>query len=126
MLKYFLISFCLYCKIGLKPFFELKTRPFAFLLVHNSMMVISSFCIPSNQLSYSAAFKIARLCCHLGRMKFPEHWRALMQQKSRRKPNDLDLTAVFFETGSMTTPTKSPNLTKCGSGGSFQSYLTHS
>ena len=36
------------------------------------------------------------------------------------------LTAVFFETGSMTTPTKSPNLTKCGSGGSFQSYLTHS
>ena len=37
-----------------------------------------------------------------------------------------DLTAVFFETGAMLTPTKSRNGTNCGSGGSFQSYLTHS
>ena len=36
------------------------------------------------------------------------------------------LTAVFFETGAMLTPTKSQNGTNCGSGGSFQSYLTHS
>ena len=36
------------------------------------------------------------------------------------------LTAVFFETGAMLTPTKSRNGTNCGSGGSFQSYLTHS
>ena len=36
------------------------------------------------------------------------------------------LTAVFFETGAMLTPTKSQNKTNCGSGGSFQSYLTHS
>ena len=36
------------------------------------------------------------------------------------------LTAVFFETGAMSTPTKSQNGTDCGSGGSFQSYLTHS
>ena len=33
----------------------------------------------------------------------------------------LHLTAVFFETGAMLTPTKSRNVTKCGSGGSFQS-----
>ena len=32
-----------------------------------------------------------------------------------------DLTAVFFETGAMLTPTKSQNGTNCGSGGSFQS-----
>ena len=38
----------------------------------------------------------------------------------------FDLTAVFFETGAMLTPTKSQNGTNCGSGGSFQSYLTHS
>ena len=31
------------------------------------------------------------------------------------------LTAVFFETGAMSTPTKSQNVTNCGSGGSFQS-----
>ena len=31
-----------------------------------------------------------------------------------------DLTAVFFETGAMLTPTKSRNGTNCGSGGSFQ------
>ena len=37
-----------------------------------------------------------------------------------------NLTAVFFETGAMLTPTKSQNGTNCGSGGSFQSYLTHS
>ena len=37
-----------------------------------------------------------------------------------------DLTAVFFETGAMLTPTKSRNGTNCGSGGSFQSYITHS
>ena len=36
------------------------------------------------------------------------------------------LIAVFFETGAMSTPTKSRNVTKCGSGGSFHSYLTHS
>ena len=36
------------------------------------------------------------------------------------------LTAVFFETGAMLTPTKSQNGTNCGSGGLFQSYLTHS
>ena len=36
------------------------------------------------------------------------------------------LTAVFFETGAMLTPTKSQNGTNCGSRGSFQSYLTHS
>ena len=36
------------------------------------------------------------------------------------------LTAVFFETGAMSTPTKSQNPTNCGWGGSFQSYLTHS
>ena len=36
------------------------------------------------------------------------------------------LTAVFFETGAMLTPTKSENGTNCGSGGLFQSYLTHS
>ena len=35
------------------------------------------------------------------------------------------LTAVFFETGAMSTPTKSQNPTNCGWGGSFQSYLTH-
>ena len=38
----------------------------------------------------------------------------------------FQLTAVFFETGAMLTPTKSQNGTNCGSGGSFQSYLTHS
>ena len=32
-----------------------------------------------------------------------------------------DLAAVFFETGAMSTPTKLRNVTKCGSGGSFQS-----
>ena len=37
-----------------------------------------------------------------------------------------NLTAVFFETGAMLTPTKSQNGTNCGSRGSFQSYLTHS
>ena len=37
-----------------------------------------------------------------------------------------NLTAVFFETGAMLTPTKSQNGTNCGSGGLFQSYLTHS
>ena len=31
------------------------------------------------------------------------------------------LTAVFFETGAMSTPTKLRNVTNCGSGGSFQS-----
>ena len=36
------------------------------------------------------------------------------------------LTAVFFETGAMPTPTKSRNPTNCGWGGLFQSYLTHS
>ena len=36
------------------------------------------------------------------------------------------LTAVFFETGAMLTPTKSQNGTNYGSGGSFQSYLTSS
>ena len=36
------------------------------------------------------------------------------------------LTAVFFETGAMFTPTKSGNGTNCGSRGLFQSYLTHS
>ena len=36
------------------------------------------------------------------------------------------LTAVSFETGAMPTPTKSQILTNCGSGGLFQSYLTHS
>ena len=36
------------------------------------------------------------------------------------------LTAGFFETGAMPTPTKSQNPTNCGWGGSFQSYLTHS
>ena len=40
--------------------------------------------------------------------------------------NQVELTAVFFETGAMPTPTKSQNLTNCGWGGSFQSYLTHS
>ena len=30
------------------------------------------------------------------------------------------LTAVFFETGAMLTPSKSRNGTNCGSGGSFQ------
>ena len=39
---------------------------------------------------------------------------------------DLHLTAVFFETGAMLTPTKSQKGTNCGSGGLFQSYLTHS
>ena len=39
---------------------------------------------------------------------------------------DNYLTAVFFETGAMLTPTKSQNGTNCGSGGLFQSYLTHS
>ena len=34
---------------------------------------------------------------------------------------DVHLTAVFFETGAMSTPTKSQNVTNCGSGGSFQS-----
>ena len=29
------------------------------------------------------------------------------------------LTAVFFETGAMSTPTKSRNVTNCGSGGLF-------
>ena len=29
------------------------------------------------------------------------------------------LTAVFFETGAMSTPTKSQNVTNCGSGGLF-------
>ena len=38
----------------------------------------------------------------------------------------FDLTAVFFETGATLTPTKSRNGTNCGSGGLFQSYLTHS
>ena len=38
----------------------------------------------------------------------------------------MNLTAVFFETGAMLTPPKSQNGTNCGSGGSFQSYLTHS
>ena len=33
----------------------------------------------------------------------------------------LNLTAVFFETGAMSTPTKSQNVTNCGLGGSFQS-----
>ena len=33
----------------------------------------------------------------------------------------LPLTAVFFETGAMSTPTKSQNVTNCGSGGLFQS-----
>ena len=32
---------------------------------------------------------------------------------------DLHLTAVFFETGAMSTPTKSQNVTNCGSGGFF-------
>ena len=36
------------------------------------------------------------------------------------------LTAVFFETGAMLTPTKSQNPTNCGWGCSFQSYWTHS
>ena len=31
------------------------------------------------------------------------------------------LTALFFETGAMSTPTKSQNATNCGLGGSFQS-----
>ena len=35
------------------------------------------------------------------------------------------LTAGFFETGAMPTPTKSQNPTICGWAGSFQSYLTH-
>ena len=34
---------------------------------------------------------------------------------------ECHLTAVFFETGAMLTPTKSQNGTNCGSGGSFQS-----
>ena len=34
------------------------------------------------------------------------------------------LTAVFFETGAMSVPTKSQNPTICGWGDSFQSYLT--
>ena len=38
----------------------------------------------------------------------------------------FNLTAVFFETGAMPTLTKSRNPTKCGWGGSFQWYLTHS
>ena len=42
------------------------------------------------------------------------------------KKGFLYLTAVFFETGATLTPTKSRNGTNCGSGGSFQSYLTHS
>ena len=37
----------------------------------------------------------------------------------------MHLTAVFFETGAKTTPTKSRNPTNCGWGGLFQSYLTH-
>ena len=32
-----------------------------------------------------------------------------------------DLTAVFFETGAMSTPTRSQNVTNCGSGGLFPS-----
>ena len=36
------------------------------------------------------------------------------------------LNSSFFETGAMSTPTKSQNGTNCVSGGSFQSYLTHS
>ena len=43
-----------------------------------------------------------------------------------QKLKSKHLTAVFFETGAMLTPTKSRNGTNCGSGGSFQSYLTHS
>ena len=38
----------------------------------------------------------------------------------------VKITAVFFETGAMLNPTKSQNGTNCASGGSFQSYLTHS
>ena len=50
-------------------------------------------------------------------------------KKRKQKYNQVlvnHLTAVFFETGAMLTPTKSQNGTDCGSGGSFQSYLTHS
>ena len=42
------------------------------------------------------------------------------------KGQPVDLTAVFFETGAMGTPTKLQNPTNCGWGSSFQSYLTHS
>ena len=38
---------------------------------------------------------------------------------------NFHLTAVSFETGAMSTPTKSQNRTNCGWGGLFQSYLTY-
>ena len=46
----------------------------------------------------------------------------LMQLEKDSEPiGSKYLTAVFFETGAMSTPTKSRNVTNCGSGGLFQS-----
>ena len=54
---------------------------------------------------------------------------ALDHQRGTVTPTPVQVrtfNSSFFETGAMLTPTKSQNGTNCGSGGSFQSYLTHS
>ena len=45
---------------------------------------------------------------------------------TRARVNESDLTAVLVETGAMPVPTKSRNPTACAWGGSIHSYLTHS
>ena len=45
---------------------------------------------------------------------------------TRARVNESDLTAVLVETGAMPVPTKSRNPTICGSGDPFHSYLAHS
>ena len=45
---------------------------------------------------------------------------------TRARVNESDLTAVLVETGAMPVLTKSRNPTACAWGGSIHSYLTHS
>ena len=79
-----------------------------------------------NQMTiYHTIMEVFKILHNKSSEQINDKYRHLDRHSLRKNTNNY-LTAVFFETGAMLTPTKSQNGTNCGSRGSFQSYLTHS